>query len=81
MRDHTNRICGVAATMYWRPQGPRRFDQKLDVKTARSIQERLAGRHVGDPLTRGEGPRLSMELSDRELGPCERYLVRGSNED
>ena len=36
-----------------------------------SIRERLAGRHVGDPLARGEGPRLSMELPDRELGPCE----------
>ena len=38
---------------------------------AGSIWERLAGRHVGDPLARGEGPRLSTELPDRELGPCE----------
>ena len=48
----------------------------LIVKTAGSIRERLAGRHVGDPLARGEGPRLSTELPDRELGPCER-LQRG----
>ena len=53
----------------------------LIVKTAVSIRERLAGRHVGDPLTRGEGPRLSTELPDRELGPCEGFLARGSNED
>ena len=53
----------------------------LIVKTAGSIQERLAGRHVGDPLAREEGPRLSTELPDRELGPCEGFLVRGSNED
>ena len=53
----------------------------LIVKMAGSIQERLAGRHVGDPLARGEGPRLSTELPDRELGLCERFLVRGSNED
>ena len=53
----------------------------LIVKTAGSIRERLAGRHVGDPLARGEGPRLSMELPDRELGPCEGFLARGSNED
>ena len=30
LRDHTNRICGVAATMYRREQGPRRFGRKLD---------------------------------------------------
>ena len=34
----------------------------LIVKTAGSIRERLAGRYVGDPLARGEGPRLSTEL-------------------
>ena len=55
--------------------------ESLIVKTAGSIRERLAGRHVGDPLARGEGPRLSTELPDRELGPCERFLARGSNED
>ena len=51
------------------------------VKTVESIRKRLAGRHVGDPLVRGEGPRLSTEIPDRELGPCERFLARGSNED
>ena len=55
--------------------------ESLIVKTTRSIRERLAGRHVGDPLARGEGPRLSTELSDWELGPCEGFLVRGSNKD
>jgi hypothetical protein len=30
LRDHTNRACGVAATVYRREQGPRRFGQKLD---------------------------------------------------
>ena len=53
----------------------------LIVKTVGSIWERLAGRHVGDPLARGEGPRLSMELPNRELGPCEGFLARGSNKD
>ena len=50
--------------------------ESLIVKTAGSIRERLAGRHVGDPLARGEGPRLSMELPDRELGHCEGFLAR-----
>ena len=50
--------------------------RSLIVKTAGSIQERLARRHVRDPLARGEGPRLSMELPDQELGPCE-GLQRG----
>ena len=36
---------------------------------------RLAGRHTGDPLTRGEGTRLSMELPDRELA---RDSLRGA---
>ena len=53
----------------------------LIVKMAGSIQKRLVGRHVGDPLARGEDPRLSTELPDRKLGPCEGFLVRGSNED
>ena len=53
----------------------------LIVKMAGSIQERLAGMHVGDPLVRGEGPRLSIELPDRELGLCEGFLARGSNKD
>ena len=51
------------------------------VKTAGSIRERLAGRHVRDPLVRGEVPRLSTELPERELGPYEGLLARGSNED
>ena len=55
MRDHTNRVLA----------------ESLIVKTAESIRERLAGRHVGDPLARGEDPMLSTELPDRELGPCE----------
>ena len=48
----------------------------LIVKTAGSIRERFAGRHVGDPLARGEGPRLSTELPDQELGPYEVFLER-----
>ena len=55
--------------------------ESLIVKTARSIRERLAERHIGDPLVRGEGPRLSTEVPDRELGLCEGFLARGSNED
>ena len=51
------------------------------VKMTGSIWERLARRHVGDPLVLGEGSRLSTELLDRELGPCEGFLARGSNED
>ena len=71
----------MAATVYRREQGPWRFDQKLDSEDDGSIRERLTKRHVGDPLARGEGSRLSMELPDLELGPCEGFLARGSNED
>ena len=54
--------------------------RSLIVKTVGSIQERLAGSHVGDPLAHGEGPRIYTELPDQELGPCEGFLARGSNE-
>ena len=46
------------------------------VETAENIRESLAGRHIGDPLAHGEGTGLSMELPNRELGPCE-GLQRG----
>ena len=55
--------------------------RSLIVKTTGSIWERLVERHVGDPLARGEGLRLSTELPDRELGPYEGFLVRGFNEE
>jgi hypothetical protein len=32
LRDHTNRVCGVAASAYRREQGPQRFGRKLDSK-------------------------------------------------
>jgi hypothetical protein len=32
LREHTNRVCGVAASVYRREQGPRRFSRKLDSK-------------------------------------------------
>ena len=30
LRDHTNRVCGVTATVYQREQGPQCFYRKLD---------------------------------------------------
>ena len=81
MRDHTNRVCGVAATVYRWNKACGVSARSLIVKTAESIWKRLAGRHVGDPLARGEGLRLSTELLDRKLGPCEGFLARVSNED
>ena len=82
LQDHTNRVCGVATTVYRREQGPRHFGQKIDSEDdGERFRERLAGRHTGDPLTRGEGPGLSTELPDRKLDPCEGFLTRGSNED
>ena len=70
--------CEITSNMFvvWPPPftgGNKACDilaESLIVKTAGSIRERLAGRHVGDPLACGEGPRLSTELPDRELGLC-----------
>ena len=76
LRYHTNRVCGVAATMYGGNKARGVSARSLIVKTVRSIRERLAERNVEDPLAHGEGPRLSTELPDRELGPYE-GLQRG----
>ena len=63
----------MAATVYRREQGPRRFGRKLNSEDGGERSERgfaMSGL-TGDPLARGEGPKLSTELPDRELGPCE----------
>ena len=78
LRDYINRVCGVATTVYQREQGPRCFGQKLDSEDGKEQFGRgfaMSGL-TGDPLACGEGPGLSTELSDRELGPCE-GLQRG----
>ena len=71
LRDHTNYVCGVATTVYRREQGPRRFGRKLNSEDGEEHPGEACRKAVGDPLTRGEGPRLSTELPDQELGPCE----------
>ena len=83
LRDHTNRVCGVATTVYRREQGSWRFDQKLDSEDSgeRSGRGFATSGLTGDPLACGEGSELSMELPNRELGPCVGFLARGSNED
>ena len=83
LRDHTNRVCGVAATVYRREQGPRCFGRKLDYEDGREQSRRhfATSGLTGDPLARGEGPELSIELPNWELSPCEGFLARGSNED
>ena len=83
MRDHTSRICGVAATVYRRKQDPWRFGRKLDSEDGgeRSGRGFATSGLTGDPLARGEGPELSIVLADWELGACKGFLARGSNED
>jgi len=66
----------VVATVYRGNNARNVLAGSLIVKTAGSIRERLAKRHVGDPLAYGEGLGLSTELPNRELGPCEGFLVR-----
>ena len=78
LRDHTNRVCGLAATVYRREQGLWRFGQKLDSEDGRERSRRgfATSGLTGDPLAHREGPELSTELPDQELGPCE-GLQRG----
>jgi hypothetical protein len=61
--------------MYWREQGPRHFDRKLD---SGDDGECPRGARSGAPLARGEGSWLSMELLDVVLGPRVGYLCVGA---
>jgi hypothetical protein len=56
----------MAATVYRRERGPRRFGQKLDSGDNR---EHPRGAGSGAPLACGDGPWLSMELLDRGAWP------------
>jgi hypothetical protein len=49
MRDHTNRVYGVAAAMYRREQVPRSFSRKLDSEDGGKRSER--GLPEGTPGT------------------------------
>ena len=83
MRDHTNRVCDVAVTVYRREQGPWRFGRKLDSEDG--------GKHLGEACRKARRRptcawgRLEVihgtELPDRELGSCKGFLARGSNEE
>ena len=58
LRDHTNRVCGVAATMYRREQGPRRFARKLDSedggeRSGRGLLEGTPNTHLHVGKARG----------------------------
>ena len=51
LQDHTNHVCGVAATVYRREQGPRRFGRKLDSedsgeKSGRGLSEDTPETHL-----------------------------------
>ena len=67
LRDHTNRVCGVATTVYRREQQvPWRFGRKLDSEDSGEHPEEAFATSglTGDLLARGEGPELSTELPD-----------------
>ena len=58
LRDHTNHVCGVAATMYRREQGPRRFGRKLDSeddgeRSGRGLSEGTPETHLRVGKARG----------------------------
>jgi hypothetical protein len=65
--------CDVVITVYWRERVLCRFNRKLN--------SRDNGEHLGEvttiaPLTRGEGPELSMKLPYRSLAYVEIPLSR-----
>jgi hypothetical protein len=66
LRDHDNRVCVTAATVYRRQRGPRCFGRKL---VSGDGGERPRGARSGAPLVREEGMWLSTELLDRGAWP------------
>lgn len=58
LRDHTNYVYAVVATVYLREQGLWYFRQKLNFGDGREHPREARTRA---PITCGEGPRLSME--------------------
>ena len=77
MRDHTNHVCGVAATVYRREQGPRRFGRKLDSEDGGERSER--GLPEGTPETHlrvGKARGYPLSYPTESLA-----LARGSNEE
>jgi hypothetical protein len=59
----------MAATVYWRERGPRRFGRKLD---SGDSGERPRGSGSGEPLACGEGPWLSTGLLVHGAWPSRR---------
>ena len=81
MRDHTNRVCSVAATVYQREQGLRRFGRKLDSEDGRERSGR--GLPEGTPEThlrveKAQGYPRNYLTKSLALA---RDFARGSNED
>jgi hypothetical protein len=66
LRDRDNRVYVMAATVYQRERGSRRFGRKLD---SGDSGERPRGAESGASLACGEGSRLSSELLDRGAWP------------
>jgi hypothetical protein len=77
LRDHTNRVCGVAATMYRREQGLRHFGRKLDSEDGGECSRR--GLSEGTPETHlhmGKARGYPWSYLTGSLA-----LAKGSNED
>jgi hypothetical protein len=73
LRDHTNRVCGVATTVYRREQGLQWFGQKLDCEDdGERFGEAISKTHLRIGNARG----LFTELPDRDFGPCEDIIAR-----
>jgi hypothetical protein len=71
LRDHDNRVCVTATTVYQREQGMQRFGWKLD---SGDSKERSRGARSEAPFVCGESSRLSTELLDRGAWPSRGLL-------
>ena len=56
MRDHTNRVYGVAATCVLEGMKPAALQPNVRMLDCEDSVERSERDHLGDPLVRGKGP-------------------------
>jgi hypothetical protein len=79
LRDRDYRVCVMAATVYRRERGPRRFGWKLDTGDG---GERPRGAGSGAPLRVEKAHGSLRSYSTEVLGPRVGFpLRRGNNED
>ena len=77
MQDHTNRVCGVAATCVLEGMKPAAFQPKVRMLDSEDSVEWSERDHLGDPLVRGKGPGAMHGVTRLEAWPLRGHPCEG----